>query len=540
MGVCMPRIRSWMCCVVLLVMTGMLYGPFLQNPLVFDDMQFFSFDGMMLPQFAEFHPLTSRWLPYATMAWTMNLFGTSLVPLRIESLLLHWSVGVALFFFIRNLYQQVLGVHLNAPVGLPVIWGAFFCALLFLLNPVAVYGAGYLIERTIVMATLFSLLSLLAYLRGLSAGNQKWLWLSVLFYWMAVMSKSNAVMLPAVLVAMTILIVEYPAEKIKKLLPVFCGFSAGAVFVILQSKGLLGATYETSAVDMLETIHVEHGYFYSVITQSGLFFKYLFLWVFPNTSWMSVDMREPFAQSVFSLYGLAVLGFVAYGLLAIRLLLKRGTWGLLGFAMLFPWMLFFTEFSVVRIQESFVLYRSYLWMPGCFLVLPLMIQKLEGKFVAIVFFLLSLIFASLALGRLATFQHRFLLWDDAASLIENKQGVVGLDRIYANRGAIYSDLLRFPEAVDDLKRAISLRPQFGYYHHSLAVIYLHSNDNHKALSEFGIAVKLAPENSRGYYGMGLAYIQLNQPELAKSNFDISCQKGLKPGCEKLAILESRK
>jgi tetratricopeptide (TPR) repeat protein len=237
---------------------------------------------------------------------------------------------------------------------------------------------------------------------------------------------------------------------------------------------------------------------------------------------------------------LAVLGFVAYGLLAIRLLLKRGVWGVLGFALLFPWLLFFTEFSVVRIQESFVLYRSYFWMPGLFIALPLLIRKLEGKFIAIVLFLISMIFASLALGRLVTFEHRYLLWDDAARLVENKQGIVGLDRIYANRGVIYSDMLRFPEAIEDLKRAISLRPQFGYYHHSLAVIYFQSGANQQALSEFEMAVKLAPENSRGYYGIGLAYMQLNQPDLAKKNLEISCQKGLKPGCDKVAILNSRK
>lgn len=534
----MPTFKPWIFCALLLLLTSALYLPFLHNPIVFDDMHFFVPGGTsMLPQFTEFSPLNSRWLPYATLGWSMNAFGDSMIPLRIEALILHAAVGMALFLFTRNLYLNVLSIQSSTTNGLPLVWAAFFCALLFLLNPVAVYGAAYLVQRTIVMATLFGLLSLMAYMRGLNSDNQNWFLLSVLLYWLAILSKPNAIMLPAIAVALTILLNGFSINQFKRLGLIYGGFLLGAVFVILQSKGILGATYEVNAVDMLERISVEHGALYSALTQSGLFFKYLFLWVFPFSSWMSVDMREPFAQSVFSWYGLAAIGFACYGWLAIKLLLKRGAYGIIGFALLFPWLLFFSEFSVIRIQESFVLYRSYLWVPGLFMVLPLLICKLEGRFVAIMLLCLSLIFASLALGRLVTFKHGFLLWDDAARLVDGKSGVVGADRIYANRGLILKNMLRYPDAIADLKQAIVLRPKFGYYHHNLAVIYLESGEYLYAISEFERSIELAPENNRGYYGIALAYLHLNQLDLAKKNFAISCKMGLPQACEKFAGLD---
>ncbi|EFK97765.1 hypothetical protein LDC_0180 [sediment metagenome] len=75
---------------------------------------------------------------------------------------------------------------------------SLLAALVFVMHPVAVYGAAYLIQRTILLATLFSLLSWLCVLRGLEERKPLWLWLSVLCYVDAVLSKEHAVMVPAV------------------------------------------------------------------------------------------------------------------------------------------------------------------------------------------------------------------------------------------------------------------------------------------------------------------------------------------------------
>ena len=73
-------------------------------------------------------------------------------------------------------------------------------------------------------------------------------------------------------------------------------------------------------------------------------FKYLWLWLLPIPTWMSVNMLENFAARWWTWPEFAgLIGFVLYPLIAIRLLLKRGRCGLLGFALLCLWLLFATD-----------------------------------------------------------------------------------------------------------------------------------------------------------------------------------------------------
>ena len=58
-------------------------------------------------------------------------------------------------------------VHHMFAVGLPQVSLAFFGAAWFLVHPVSVYGVAYLAERSIVLATLFSLIALWFLLQGI-------------------------------------------------------------------------------------------------------------------------------------------------------------------------------------------------------------------------------------------------------------------------------------------------------------------------------------------------------------------------------------
>ncbi|MBI4938557.1 MAG: hypothetical protein HY846_10165 [Nitrosomonadales bacterium] len=326
---------------MIIIMAVLLYGPFLTNPLVFDDTNLFIPGSDDVNKLGAFSPLQIRWLPYATMAWTVEAADENLPWLRLEALLLHAVVGVTLFFLLRRLYQQIPALGRSEKETQLL---AFCSASLFVLHPVAVYGAGYLIQRTIVMATLFSLLALLAYMRGLASNRDGWLWASVLFYGLAVLSKEHAIMLPAVLLALTVLLSDLSANLFRRLRWIYLACLFIALFVVFQKLGILGSVYEFNARGMLEQAEIKHAYPLSILTQCALFFKYAGLWLLPNPAWMSVDMREPFATGFFSISGLAALAFAGYGMAAVWLLLRRGAMGVAGFAMLFPWLLFLPNF----------------------------------------------------------------------------------------------------------------------------------------------------------------------------------------------------
>ena len=240
-------------------------------------------------------------------------------------------------------------------------------------------------------------------------------------------------------------------------------------------------------------------------------------------------MREPFAMSLLSWpHTLGLVVFLVYAGVALVLLFKRGRMGLVGFAMLFPWILFLTEWSVIRIQEPFVLYRSYLWMPGCFAVLPVLFGSLAPKKVFVLLSALCLVLVPLTLNRLHTFDSPFLLWDDAARLVQDKPGAYGLRRIYYNRGTELGKLKRYDEAIADFNKAIAENPYFGQQYSNRAATYYYMGKYPEALLDYNRAIAVQPDNPKSYYGRALTYRALSDFEAAQMDFEKSCALGLCP------------
>ena len=529
----------WLWVVLVGTLIAALYGQFLQNPILFDDLYFFMLgkDGhSAIEQFAAPSLLDLRALPYATLAWTANAFGFGLMPFRIENLLLHWSVAVVLALFVLRLYRAVLPAQQDEHTGM--MTAVLVVVSLFAVHPLGVYAAGYLVQRTIVMATLFSLLSLWAYLQGLK-GKKSWFWASVALYFMATHSKEHVVMLPAVVVAMTVLVHDDWRGFIRRNSPVFMGYLAVALLTVAQIRGVLGHAYEINSGEMLDGVLPEHAFYYSVLTQSWLFFKYGLLWLLPNPAWHSVDMREPLAQGVFSLYGLALLAYLLYGWVAFRLLFRRGRAGLIGFALLFPWLMFATEFSTVRVQEIFVLYRSYIWAVGGVIVLPLLLMQLNARLTLLVAVLAGAVMFMMSMERLATFSHPILLWDDAEKLVKDRQSLPGVGRIYYNRGTEWLKIDSLSSAQSDLEIATRLSPKLSAGFGNLGQVYSRTGQNDLAIQAFSRAITLDQEQKASpdfklYFSRALVYeAQQKWPE-ASADYQVSCLLA-KKGCDKTSL-----
>jgi len=236
-------------------------------------------------------------------------------------------------------------------------------------------------------------------------------------------------------------------------------------------------------------------------------------------------MREPFAMSLFGWHTLGLIAFLAYFCAAVWLLLKQGRMGLLGFALLFPWILFLTEFSTVRIQEPFVLYRSYLWIPGLFAALPVVFGRIAPKMAFILLGAVCLLLIPLTLNRLNTFSSTLLLWDDAEKLVHNKPNVFGTERIYFNRGNELGQLRRYDEAIADFSKAIAANP-FDFMYGNRGTAYYFLGKYQEALRDYDRAIALNPDNPNSYDGRALTYRALGNFVAAQEDFRKSCELGL--------------
>ena len=521
----------------------LIYLPFLGNPFVFDDPDFSSADIARHYTQAIFH-FGLRWLSHASLGGTYGMFGgVSSAPFHFVNTLLHGINVILLFYLLQQLLGAVIDEHRESTA---INWSAWFAALIFACHPVAVYAVGYIVQRSILMATLFALVMQLAWLRGLLTGQKRWLLLAVTAYFLAVFSKEHSVLSPTILIAMTILLRAKCQISRSALWFTGCAFAAVGLLLVLSSKGVLGSQYEFFAYLRLEQYGLVAStpmlHLLSVLTQAGLFFKYLLLWALPNPAWMSVDMRGHFLTSLAEWQGwVGALGFILYGVVAYRLLLRPRWIGLAGLALLYPWLQFWVELSSIRVQEPFVLYRSYLWMPGLALLVPWLLSRLAlitvtglpGRKTLLILAGTVLLLVSLAWNRLWVFRDNYRLWNDAVMLMPNEQ-VAGADRIFFNRGQAADLARRWDDAIADYQRAVALSPQLAPMRYALGMAYAKSRQFQQALTQLDVAITLQPEVPMGYYGKGLVLMQLHQRELALQHLEKSCELGLPQACSMAA------
>jgi protein O-mannosyl-transferase len=307
----------------------------------------------------------------------------------------------------------------------------------------------------------------------------------------------------------------------------WAAFVAVAMLVILIAKGVLGTPYEPMAAALFEqqglvqstpTLHV-----LSVLTQAGVFFKYLLLWLLPNPAWMSLDMREPFISSLSAWQGwLGSVSFIAYGVIASRLLLRGGVAGLAGLALLYPWLQFLLEFSSIRIQEPFVLYRSYLWMPGMMLFMPLLLLKYHGRKTTIALSLAVLLLAPLAANRLWVFADNYRLWNDAALLLPDEKAL-GADRIFFNRGQALAGIGKLDEAITDYQRVVAISPQYAPPRFELGWLYALKGRYQEAMLQFDAAIAYDAKYASAYYGKAMLLKVRGENKLAAEYMEKSCE-----------------
>lgn len=449
---------------------AVLYLPYLSNALVFDDLGFFSLDRLGQPAAAahNWHWYGLRALPQYTLVWSLGQGTNSLLWLRLGSLVLHGLVSALVYLLVLEL-RSLRGGNTAAPDCIL----AGMVALFFSLHPVSVYAAGYLIQRSTLIATGFSLLAIWSYLRGAVCHDVRWVWLCALCYWQAVFAKEHALGLLLFLPLISVYLQPGGWAQWRLFgLPLLL-MAAVAGMALLLRRDVLGDAYEAGAPMLAGSGGLDYLWWRSLTAQSALFFQYAALWLLPNTGWMSVDIRQALPPSAPSVYWLAPLAFVFCGVLALVLLRRRGRSGLLALAVLAPWLMFWSELATVRIQEPFVLYRSYLWA-ACSLSFAATLAPSRLALRQSVWplaLLIAAVLGGLSWERLGTFRHPLLLWDDAEKLVRGRDDLPGAARIYFNRANQWVAFQRWQEAIEDLHRAIQLQPEFPSAYKLLGVCY---------------------------------------------------------------------
>jgi tetratricopeptide (TPR) repeat protein len=528
------RFPHWVGLCLIVALACGLYLPFLGNPLIFDDWVFFG--GSRFSYYAT-HPFdifNLRNLPYFSLAITF-IVSEGIQSHRIVSLALHLACSLALYKLLHDLMRLTL--QSNRPGSVPeaqldaATW-AWIGAAVFAIHPVAVYGAGYLVERTIVVATLFSLLSIVLFVRGLERGSHVDAIAAALMYTVAVYSKEHSVLVPAAAVLAGLLVTADRRFAYRYSAIYLSACAPAAIFVALLSKRIIGDAYEPDyglvaaqleGVFGLDIAHIPWSL--SAVTQAGLFFKYILLWLWPDARGMSIDLRIDFIEDWTPAWiFLKVSAFAVYGALGAMLLRRRGRAGLIGFGLLYTWILFLVEFSTARFQEPFVLYRSYLWGPGIAIAFVGALSYVPRRAALLVFAIACPVLLYQAHNRLATFSSPLRLWEDAVAKLPDKPVPWGSRTLY-NLGREYMYARHPDKAIGIVERCMRQYPDTYHCYFARGAIYYELGEFTQALPYFARAVKLKPTSGVAHYRLGMLLEKLGRIEDAKAQFHRASELG---------------
>lgn len=528
------------------LLVAALYLPFLGNPLVFDDANFFN--GQKFVYYAT-HPIgMDRRLPgYFTLAATRVVWD-GIEAQRIFSLVFHIACTLALYRLLYGLQRAALPgapasppAQFDAPAALRAAIGAAAIAL----HPVAVYGAAYLVQRSIVLATLFSLLSLIFLLRGLQGGRYRDTLWAALLYSLAVLSKEHALLLPAVALPLAVLSGADRRISLRHTALYLAACAPAAIFIALLSTGAIGKPYEPQFDQIAAQMGDASGQdisstplALSAVTQAGLFFRYLTLWFWPDLARMSIDLRVDFLGTWSAGWiALKLLAFTATGALGVALLLRRGAARLCGFGLLYFWILFFVEFAAARFQEPFVLYRSYLWAPGVACIAAGLLSLLPVRAVAATGALLCAVLAYGAYDRLGTFANPLRLWQDAVAKLPDTPVPWGSRTLY-NLGREYLYSGQPEKAIAITERCATQYPQTAQCHYARGAIHLHLGEHEQSVVHFARVLQLMPQTAVAHHRMGMALEGLGRIEDAKASYRTAAKLGFKGANLELERLDS--
>jgi tetratricopeptide (TPR) repeat protein len=512
--------------VVLVLATVVAFLPTLENGFVnFDDIENFlnnrSYRGLGLTQLRWMFttvnlggliPLTWMTLGFDYLIWGMDPAGYHLT-----SLLLHALAALAFYFVLLRLLREAQ--HGSAADATALRLGALFGALIFSVHPLRVESVAWITERRDVLSGLFCLLTVLAYLRAWDTrvGDRlggKWYVASLGLFVCALLSKSMAITLPAVLVLLDF----YPLRRLRLSFPDGLGAIARNLLVEKSPFGILSlacvgltvaaargndAMASLSDVSLLDrlslSVHSVAFYLWKTVAPVKLAVMYELPERLDRTAWPFLAawvlvLAITAACLVFrhSLIALTVLWIAYLVMLApISGLVQAGrqmaadrytylpclSWAVLcGAGFSWAW----RKGSGPHGQATRV--RSLVMWTGAIIVLGL--AGLTWKQVGV--------------------------WHDTETLWTHAAAVAPSGRAHENLGEVFQDRGQLAEAGAHFESLLRIRPRYGPGHLYLGAVRAQQGLTNEAMKEYAEAARLMPTSAVPHYNMGLALIAQNR------------------------------
>lgn len=485
---------AWLC---LILLPLALYAPFMNNPLVFDDhfIQNGASEQGGIDRFPD--SLSRRWIFLLSLWVNASLQEQQIFGYRLVNLAIHLAT-CGLVLVITRRWLAISDPDNRLVKGREII--AYAGTLLFAIHPAAVYAVGYLAQRSILLSTLFALVTVGLHAKAQAERKPLVFLLAALAFALSVLSKEHSVALPGFLVVLSYWLHRNGYSWSWRWSPAFLLYGGICLWIIRLVPLAPASMYEANAADLAGSI--EHPYLVSLLTQALFFFRYLGLWLLPLPAWMGIDLHSDVPYRILPWLGAAGAALLAaYAFVACRLVRRTGPWSVVGLCAAYSLVMFISEFWTIRLSETFVIYRSYLWFvfvgPMALLSAALLRAKYTPRIANLaclaVITLVGLAFAAVTVERLGSMSTNLKLWQDA---VNKNQGVTSptVARTYMNLGVEFAKRGQIETAQGYFQKAIDLNPKLSAAYHNLGNTYAQLRDMSTALAYYDLAISADPDS----------------------------------------------
>ena len=436
-----------------------------------------------------YHPLT-----ILTYKIEFSLFGLHPLPYHLANLLLHAANCAAVFWLFR-----VLGTALPA---------AFLGGLLFCVHPLHAEAAAWVSGRKELLLSLFSILSLIAYIRYLDGRGRKFLLVSTLVFFLAVLAKPTAAIFPLLLpLADKLRGRRFTAAALADKAP----YLLAAALMVLVSNARpdsflgVGRASFAPAGTLASDLHSVMFYLQKFAAPAGLSPLYP-AQTLPFTAWLYLV--------------LAVLAIPALVYSARRAARALGGWN--------ERILFGAGLFLIAGLPGFVVTPPadrYMYLPlaGLCLIYGELIMMLAGAAGrikplaqrAVIYFAAAhlLLLAGLSFNRTSLWHDSMTLWSSV--LAQNPAEPTA----YYGRGSAYRAAGMLPEAAADYTRCLEIEPGYWKALANRGHIYAGEKQFSKAEADYTAAIAINPASAQLFLNRGNMYAMDGKYARAVADYD---------------------
>jgi tetratricopeptide (TPR) repeat protein len=401
----------------------------------------------------------TRPLTYLTFWFNQTIGGRNPFGYHVVNLALHIGVVLLLAGVLERLVPRR---------------AAFIGALVFALHPIQSEPVAYIFARAILLAALFCLLSLRAWLDGRR-------WLAVLWFAVALLGKEEAAAFPLVLC-----LIER-GKLSGKLAPLaaMMALSLAAGLRVMWATGAIAGSGAGAAAGISPA---------SYFAAQGLALaRYLRLLLVP---WgFTVDPEIGGGMNAWLAWAaIAALAFFAW---------RRG--GKAGVAFIAALILATPSSSIFPAADLAADRRMYLPMLALAAAFGIALSPLNNRWLGAI----AIVLATLSIGRMEVWRTERALWQEA---VERAPGKVR-PKIQLARA------VGPPRALELLEQARALAPEDPQIASELGRVHLEFGRPQEALRSFGRALALAPRDPQALNNRGAALLALGQGDAARSDFE---------------------